>query len=297
MGLSRAQRVARAVVAWMVVLVFVFPIFWWGLTSIKPFQAIFSAEPIFFDFAPVTTSYEVVLLGRSRESVELAQTGMIGGRSGGGGYYSVPALRDSIIIAVGSTALTIALSTIAAYALSRLRFRGQHHFVFFILSTRMLPPVAVAIPLFLLYRGIGLYDTYLGVILAHTLMNLPIATLLLKSFFDDIPREVDEAALVDGAGRFASFRRVALPMVRGGVAAAAVLCFVFSWTEFLLALSLTQTGVNTVPVASSSFVTSTGTEWGFISALGTAATIPAFVFIVLVQRNLVRGLTLGTLKG
>src|SRR5690606_13585895 len=131
---------------------------------------------------------------------------------------------------VGSTLLTVAIATLASYALSRLRFRGQHHFVFWILSTRMMPPVAIAIPMFFIYKGAGLLDTYTGVILVHTLMNMPLAVLLLKSFFDDIPVEIDEAALIDGASRFTIFRRVVLPMALGGVAATAVLCFIFSWT-------------------------------------------------------------------
>jgi multiple sugar transport system permease protein len=120
--------------------------------------------------------------------------------------------------------------------------------------------------------------------------------LLLKSFFDDIPAEIDEAALIDGASRFMIFRKIVLPTAIGGVAATAVLCFIFSWTEFLFVLTLTQTGIKTVPVVSSTFVTSTGTAWGNMAALGTAAILPAFLFVLLVQKNLVRGLTLGSLK-
>jgi multiple sugar transport system permease protein len=200
------------------------------------------------------------------------------------------------VVAVGSTVLAVTVATLAAYALSRLRFRGQHHFVFWVLSTRMMPPVAIAIPMFFIYKGANLLDTYTGLILVHALMNMPLAVLLLKSFFDDIPAEIDEAALIDGASRFLIFRRIVFPMAVGGVAATAVLCFIFSWTEFLFVLTLTQTGVKTVPVVSSTFVTSTGTAWGNMAALGTAAMIPAFIFILLVQKNLVRGLTMGSLK-
>ena len=127
-------------------------------------------------------------------------------------------------------------------------------------------------------------------------MNLPLAVLLMKSFFDDIPREIDECALIDGASRWLIFRRVVLPMAKGGIAATAVLCFIFSWTEFIFVLMLTQTGLKTVPVVSSTFVTSTGTAWGNMAALGVAAMVPAFIFILLVQKQLVRGLTLGSLK-
>ena len=215
---------------------------------------------------------------------------------GGGNFYMLPRLWDSIVIALGSTALSVVIATLAAYALSRMRFRGQHHFVNWVLSTRMMPPVAVAIPMFFIYKNFGLLDTYTGIILVHALMNMPLAVLLMKSFFDDIPVEIDEAALIDGASRFHIFRKIVAPMAIGGIAATAVLCFIFSWTEFLFVLTLTTTGIKTVPVVSSTFVTSTGTAWGNMAALGAAAMLPAFVFILLVQKNLVRGLTLGSLK-
>jgi multiple sugar transport system permease protein len=164
-----------------------------------------------------------------------------------------------------------------------------------------MPPIANIVPLVLMYKFAGMRDTdnlfmgYVGLILIYALMNLPIAVLLMKSFFDDVPKDVDEAAMIDGATRWQTFRKIVLPMVRGGIAAAAVLCFIFSWTEFLLSLFLT-TIIRTVPVKITTFVTSTGSEWGFISALGTAAILPGFIFILLVQRHLVRGLTLGSLK-
>ena len=216
--------------------------------------------------------------------------------AGGGNFYMMPRLLDSIIVAVGSTILTILIATFASYALSRMRFAGQHHFVLWVLSTRMMPPVAVAIPMFFIYKQFGLLDTYTGIIIVHALMNLPLAVLLLKSFFDDIPAEIDEAALIDGASRWLIFRKIIAPMAVGGVAATAVLCFIFSWTEFLFVLTLTQTSIKTVPVVSSTFVTSTGTAWGNMAALGVGAMIPAFIFILMVQKNLVRGLTMGSLK-
>ena len=293
---SRARRTLRAVAAWLVVLIFMFPLFWWVLASIKPYQAIFSTVPNYADFTPTTSNYQVTLLGRSRVEVAVEQGGAAAGTAGGASsYYSIPTIIDSAIVAVGSTALALMLATLAAYALSRMQFRGQQHFVFWILSQRMMPPIAVAIPIFFLFRDLGLRDNHLGLILAHTLINLPLAVLLMKSFFDDVPKDVDEAAMIDGATRLQTFRKVVLPMVRGGLAATAVLCFIFSWTEFLLSLQLT-TSIRTIPVKISTFVTSTGTEWGFITALGSAAILPSFLFILLVQRHLVRGLTLGSLK-
>ncbi len=292
---QRVTGILRDICAWGVVLLFMFPLFWWVLASFKPYSAIFSTTPVFFDFEPTLDNYRVTLLGYSR--VELAfERGGVGGTTGGSwSYYAVPSIIQSVVVAVGSTALAVTIASFAAYALARLRFNGQHHFVFWVLAQRMMPPIAVAIPLFFIFRDLGLRDTLLGLILAHTLINLPLAVLLLKSFFEDVPRELDEAALIDGASRFQCFRLVALPLVRTGIAATAVLCFIFSWTEFLISLQLT-TSIRTIPVKISTFVTSTGTEWGFITALGSAALVPCFLFILAVQRHLVRGLTLGSLK-
>jgi len=292
---SPLQRALRMLLAWAVVLTFAFPLFYWLTVAFKPDREIFALPPRIFGFSPTVESFEEVFgisLGFARGLEVLP---------GGGNFYMLPRLWDSIVIALGSTALSVVIATLAAYALSRMRFRGQQHFVNWVLSTRMMPPVAVAIPMFFIYKGFGdlgfrLLDTYTGVILVHALMNMPLAVLLMKSFFDDIPVEIDEAALIDGASRFHIFRKIVAPMAIGGIAATAVLCFIFSWTEFLFVLTLTQTGVKTVPVVSSTFVTSTGTAWGNMAALGAAAMLPAFVFILLVQKNLVRGLTLGSLK-
>lgn len=287
---SKATRLLRTLLAWAIVLLFVFPLYYWVTVAFKDAREIFDTPPNVWVFSPTMKNFEEVFgisLGFANQQEVLP---------GGGNFYMAPRLWDSIVIAVLSTGLAVAIATLAAYALSRLDFRGRHHFVTWVLSTRMLPPVAVAIPMFFIYKDFMLLDSYLGVILIHALMNLPLAVLLLKSFFDDIPREIDESALIDGASRWRIFRRLVLPMAKGGVAATAVLCFIFSWTEFLFVLTLTQTGLKTVPVVSSSFVTSTGTAWGNMAALGAAAMVPAFIFILLVQRQLVRGLTLGSLK-
>jgi multiple sugar transport system permease protein len=223
------------------------------------------------------------------------------GVAGAGTYDSRQSIIDSIIISLGSTVVTMVVAVLAAYALSRMAFKGRNAFLNWVLGQRFMPPIAIIVPLVTIYAGLGMRDNqnhflgYIGIIMIYALMNLPIALLLLKSFFDDVPKDVDQAAMIDGATRLQSFRLVVLPMVKGGVAAASVLCFIFAWTEFLLSLFLT-TEIRTIPVKISTFVTSTGNEWGFITALGTAAAIPSFIFILLVQRHLVRGLTLGSLK-
>ena len=292
---SVAVRTLRDIASCLIVVIFMFPIFWWGLSSIKPYSAIFNKDgPVYFDFEPTLLNYKVTLLGQSRVASAIESGGTYGA-GGASSYDSRQTIVDSVIVSVGSTFFTIIIATLAAYALSRMAMRGKQPFIFWVLSQRFMPPIAIVIPIMFMFRDMSLLDTRTGLILAHTLINLPLALLLLKSFFDDVPKDVDEAAMIDGATRVQTFRRVVLPMVRGGVAATAVLCFIFSWTEFLLSLYLT-TSIRTLPVKISTFVTSTGTEWGFITALGTSAILPSFIFILLVQRHLVRGLTLGSLK-
>jgi multiple sugar transport system permease protein len=286
---SRAVRTLRTLAGWLVVGIFFFPIYFWTSVAFRSSKDIFNWPPILLSFEPNMRNFEEVFgisLGLGPQMVN----------PGGGNFYMAPRLLDSIIIATFSTLLAIVVATVAAYCLSRMPFRGRHHFVSWVLSTRMMPPVAVAIPMFFIFKEFTLLDTYTGVILIHGLMNLPLAVLLMKSFFDDIPAEIDESALIDGASRWTIFRRIVLPMAKGGIAASAVLCFIFSWTEFMFVLTLTQTSLKTVPVVSSTFVTSIGTAWGNMAALGAAAIIPAFIVVLLVQRHLVRGLTMGSLK-
>jgi multiple sugar transport system permease protein len=298
---SAAANLMRDVAAVLVVGAFMFPLFWWVLTSIKPDYAIFDKDGInWFSFEPTTENYRVTVFGQSKLA-DANEQGINVGSAGAGSYDSRGSLLASIIIALGSTLLSVSVAVFAAYALSRMKFSGRGAYLNWVLGQRFMPPIAIIVPLVLIYRDLGMRDVnniylgYLGLMLIYALMNLPIALLLMKSFLDDVPKEVDEAAMIDGATRWQVFFKIVLPMVKGGLAACAVLCFIFSWTEFLISLMLT-TDIRTVPVKISTFVTSTGNEWGYISALGMAGVIPGFIFIVLVQRHLVRGLTLGSLK-
>jgi len=292
---SRLAVTARYLVAIFIVALFLFPIFWFGLTSIKPISAVFDKDGvIWFDFIPTLENYRVTLLGQSAIDVNL-NTRSDFGTSGGNSYDGRRSILDSIIIAVGSTFMAVTMGVLAAYGLSRMAFWGAQGVLNWILSQRFLPPIAIIVPLVFIFHDLGLRDTYSGMIIAHTLINIPIAVLLLKSFIDDIPVDIDQAAMIDGASRWQVFWKVVLPMSKGGLAATAVLCFIFSWTEFLLSLFLTSQ-IRTIPVKITTFVTSTGSEWGYISALGTSAIVPGFIFILLVQNHLVRGLTMGAIK-
>lgn len=286
---SRLRRLRRDIGALLVVGLFMLPLYWWLLASIKPISAQFDlAGNVFFDFVPTFDNYAATLFGFN--PYEAAGFDM-----GENFFDSRLPLLSSTIIALSATALSLLLSTPAAYALSRMTFRGRERFVGLILLQRLMPPIAIIVPTVYLMRDVRLYDTHVGIILVHALMNLPVAVLLLKSFFDEVPREIDDAAMIDGATRLQIFHRIVLPMVRSGIAATAVLCFIFSWTEFLFSLFLT-TSIRTLPVKIATFGSSVGDAVGVIAALGTSAMLPAFVFILLVQKQLVRGLSLGAMK-
>ena len=285
---SLLRQARRDIAAVALVATFMFPVYWWLLASIKPMSAQFSIEGnVFFAFVPTLENYVATIFGVGADDYL---------QMGSDNYFDcrLP-LISSTIIALCSTALTMLLATPAAYALSRMTFRGRRGALACIVLLRLLPPIAVIVPTVYLIRDLGLYDTHAAVILVHSLMNLPVALLLMKSFFDDVPREVDDAATIDGATKLQTFRLVVLPMVRGGVAAAAVLCFIFSWTEFLISLFLTSS-IRTVPVKITTFGSSIGELGGVIAALGTTAMVPGFIFILLVQKHLVRGLSLGAMK-
>ena len=274
---SLSLRLLRDAAALFTVGCFMFPLFWWGLNSVKPAHAIFENFSVnWFDFTPTLDNYRVTLAGE-----------------GPGFFASRQAIADTLLVAGGATLATLLAALPAAFALSLIQFRRQRLVFLWVLFHRILPPIAVLVPLVFIYWQIGLRDTRPGIILAHAAANLPFAVLLLKSFFDDVPREVGEAAVIDGATRFQSFLRIYAPLVKSGIAATAVLCFIFSWTEFLMALFLTNT-IRLLPVQLSLVASRT---WGFTSALSTASILPGFIFILLVQRHLVRGLTMGLTKG
>jgi multiple sugar transport system permease protein len=206
-------------------------------------------------------------------------------------------LLNSIVVGFGSTALSLLLGVPFAYALARLPVRGREWWARLILFSRMVPAVALVVPMFVIFQQLHLTGSYLALILAHTSFNLPIVIWMMRSFFEELPPELEEAALVDGAGRFGAFWRIALPLTTPGMAATAVLCVIFSWNEFLFALVLSGQDTQTVPVGVSSFIGSVSIDWGGSSAAAIVAIIPIFILGIGAQRFLVRGLTFGGVKG
>ena len=205
-------------------------------------------------------------------------------------------LLNSIIVASTNTVLSLGLGSLTAYGLARFKFRGSENLSFWILSIRMMPPVATIIPIYIIMKKVRLLDTPWALIIIYLSFNLPFVVWMMKGFFEDIPRAIEESALIDGCSEFAVFRKIALPLVAPGLAATAVLIFIFSWNEFLFALILTGTRAVTLPVGIIGFMKETGINWGYMTAGGMLALVPVVIFTILVQKHLVKGLTMGALK-
>jgi multiple sugar transport system permease protein len=203
---------------------------------------------------------------------------------------------NSVLIGFGSTLLSVILGTLAAYAFSRFRVPGKDDLLFFILSTRMMPPIAVAIPIYLMYRAVGLSDTHLGLILLYTVVNLSLAVWLLKGFMDEIPREYEEAAMVDGYTRFQAFIKVVLPQAATGIATTAIFCLIFAWNEYAFALLLTSGTAQTSPPFIPTIIGEGGLDWPAMAAGTTLFLLPVLVFTVLLRKHLLRGITFGAIR-
>jgi multiple sugar transport system permease protein len=202
---------------------------------------------------------------------------------------------NSVVIGFGSTALTIVLGTLAAYAFSRFRVPLKDDLLFFILSTRMMPPIAVAIPIFLMFRQLGLSDSHAGMILLYTAVNLSLAVWLLKGFIDEIPREYEEAALIDGYTRFQAFRKVVLPQAATGIASTAIFCLIFAWNEYAFAVLLTSGNAQTAPPFIPTII-GVGRDWPAVAAGATLFLLPVMIFTIMLRRHLLRGITFGAVR-
>jgi len=207
-------------------------------------------------------------------------------------------LRNSVITALGSTIVSVILGSLAAYGLARFEFRRwkNRDIAFFILSQRMLPPIVLVIPYFILYSRLGLIDTWHGLIIAHTVANLPFVVWIMRGFFRGIPKELEESARIDGCSYFQAFRKIILPLSLPGLAATSAFTTIFSWNELLFAITLTFQKAQTFPTLVAGLTHGSAALWWDISAMLLLAIIPVFIFITLFQRYIVAGLTLGALK-
>ena len=206
------------------------------------------------------------------------------------------AIGDTLIIAGFSTLISLVVGSLAAYSLAKFHIGGKN-LAFWILSIRMLPPIATVLPLFIFFQSLRWIDTYQSLILIDSVINIPFAVWLLKGFFEELPPDLESAALVDGCTHFQAFSHIALPLAAPGLVATALFCFIFAWNEFLFALILTRSHVRPITVLIASMVGGHEILWAEISALGTMASVPVIVLAILLQKYLVRGLTLGAVKG
>lgn len=272
----RRERIGialRMITAAIVGLVFFAPIYWMAMTAFKSGNEAFTAVPSFFAWPNLDSFYQVF----DRSSFGLA-------------------LGTSALVSVISTVVCLVLAAGISYPLARLNVRGQQHIATWILSLKIIPPIVVIIPLFILLRSVGLTGTTGSLVVMYTYMNLPLAVWLLRGFFQDLPKEIEEASFVDGASRLRTFFAITLPLVLPGLIATGLLCFIFSWNEFLFANILTGASTRTAPVSLTEYVTPVSIEWNKIMAAGTLVVLPVWIVALSVQRYLVRGLTLGAVK-
>jgi multiple sugar transport system permease protein len=282
------------------------PLIWIGLTSIKSSTDSIAYPPV-LQFTPSIEGYCNLFTTRSRQTSEYIRG--LGPSTGvcddiaraksmvivGPSNY-VPRFINSLIVAFGSTFLAVLLGTLSAYGFSRFRVPLKDDLLFFILSTRMMPPIAVAIPIFLMYRELGLSDTRLGMILLYTSVNVSLAVWLLKGFIDEIPREYEEAAMIDGYTRFQAFIKVVLPQAATGIAATAIFCLIFAWNEYAFAVLLTSGEAQTAPPFIPIIIGEGGQDWPAVAAGTALFLIPIVVFTVLLRKHLLRGITFGAVR-
>jgi multiple sugar transport system permease protein len=276
--------------------IYFFPVLWIVLTAFKSFNDALAIPPKFFPF-PIPGLPEHFSFTPTLENF----VGVFS-RAYAQGGAAVDTRFDlfffnSIFIAGTSVLLALIIGTVAAYGFSRYPLKGNDTYLFVILSTRMLPPIVVIIPIFLMFRVTGLSGTYPGIILLYAAFNLPFTVWMMKSFFDELSRDVEDAARMDGSSEWRIFFRICLPQVKAGLAATAVFGLILTWNEFLFALLLSGVETRTVPVAMAQTIGGAiGVQWGLLAAIETLFLVPVIVVTFLLQHHLLRGVTFGTIK-
>lgn len=302
---AATKRIAAAIVIFYAIITTV-PLLWIALTAFKTPPDAISYPPKLI-FQPSLVGICNLFSTRSRQTSEYLanlpppqstceaitrQEGMVVVSPS----KFVPRFVNSVIISLCSTLLAVGLGTLAAYGFSRFKVPLKDDLLFFILSTRMMPPIAVAIPIYLMYRELGLTDTKLGMILLYTAVNVSLAVWLLKGFIDEIPREYEEAAMIDGYTRLQAFWKVVLPQAVTGIAATAIFCVIFAWNEYAFAVLLTSGDAQTMPPFIPFIIGEGGQDWPAVAAATTLFLIPIVVFTVLLRKNLLRGITFGAVR-
>ena len=286
----RLENALIYIVLITITVVMVFPIYWTFVTAFKYPRDAFTFPPKYLpyvQFEPTLFAWKDVGLIK-----DPTQRGTHDPTS------ILNTLRNSVITAIGSTIVSVILGSLAAYGLARFEFRRwkNRDIAFFILSQRMLPPIVLVIPYFILYSRLGLIDTWHGLIIAHTVANLPFVVWIMRGFFRGIPKELEESARIDGCSHFQALQKIVLPLSLPGLAATSAFCTIFSWNELLFAITLTFKRAQTFPTLVAGLTHGSAALWWDISAMLLLAILPVFIFTALFQRYIVAGLTLGALK-
>jgi multiple sugar transport system permease protein len=284
---SRNVRQARpgwAALATVVSIIYFFPVLWIILTAFKTYNDALAVPPQWL-FTPTLENFFSVFSRAMTYQGAAVDTGF--------DLF----FFNSIFIAMTSVAVALVIGTAAAYGFSRYPLKGNDTYLFIILTTRMLPPIVVIIPIFIMFREVGLSGTYLGVILLYTAFNLPFTIWMMKSFFDELALDVEDAARIDGSSDVRVFFKICLPQVLAGLAATTVFGLILTWNEFLFALLLSGVETRTVPVAMSQTIGGDiGVRWGLLAAIETLFLIPVIIVTFALQNQLLRGVTFGTIK-
>lgn len=263
----------RYVAALIVVFVAIMPILWLFLTSIKTQRDAFAMPPV-FNFKPVLENYK-----------ELFSNGPF-----------LKYLWNSFYISLMATFFASLLGTPLAYMLSRYSFKGRQFLSFWVLASRIAPPMAIVLPFFLMFKTVGLLNTYTSIISIYMTLNIAFFVWMMRGYFDQVPIAIEESARIDGCSIISSMIRIAIPLVAQGLAATLVFTFIANWSEFVLALIFTGLQTRTLPVLISGYVTTEGVKWGMIGAAGTLVNLPIIIFSLILQKNLVTGMTAGAVK-
>jgi len=275
-----------------VLCIYLFPIYWMIVTAFKTKLDAFSLPPKWF-FKPNLDSFRDLFIAGGG-----AALGRVRGVEQTFAISAFPhQLLNSIIAAFVSTGLVVIVGSLSAYVFSRFPIKGKNDWLFIILSSRMLPPIVAVIPLVIMYRVLHLYDTRIGLIILYTAFNLAFVVWVMKSFIDEIPKEYEEAALVDGYSRFQAFFKFVLPEMRTGIAATAIFSLIMAWNEFTFALLLTGERARTAPPAIANSMGASGINWGQIAAGSFLFVLPVIIFTFLLRKHLLRGFTFGVIKG
>lgn len=270
-----------------------FPIYWLLMTSFKPVDEWASWPPVWATQNPTLQNYRIVFFPEAARSFAASEGGSLDYKVSGSAWK---AFQDSAIISTLATILSVAFGTLAAYSIVRFRTGGENY-PFQFLTVRMMPPIAVVVPVVALFSMLKLTDTYVGMILAYTAFTLPFSIWMIRSFIEEAPAEVEGVAMIHGMGRLEAFAKVTLPLIRGGILATAMFIFILNWSEFLFALVLTSGHVVTVTLQVANYVSaSSGKLYGVQAAMGAISTLPVIFFGYVIQKHLVRGLTFGSVK-